>query len=63
VNTLRASPAHTARRLNGPSAEIKEQLGGYYLIVAPDLDAAISGAARCPGASQGAIEVRPIWAM
>ncbi len=49
--------------LNGPYAEVKEQLGGYYLIEAPDLDAAIGWAARCPGASVGAIEVRPIWAM
>jgi hypothetical protein len=49
--------------LNGPYAEIKEQLGGYYLIEAPDLDAAIAWAARCPGAEAGAIEVRPIWAM
>ena len=48
--------------LNGPYAEVKEQLGGYYLIEAPDLDAAIGWAARCPGAAQGAIEVRPIWA-
>jgi hypothetical protein len=49
--------------LNGPYAEIKEQLGGYYLIEAPDLDAAIEWAARCPGAQYGAMEVRPIWAM
>ncbi len=49
--------------LNGPYAEIKEQLGGYYLIEAADLDAAIGWAARCPGAATGAIEVRPIWAM
>ena len=49
--------------LNGPYAEIKEQLGGYYLIEAPDLDQAIAWAARCPGAQTGAIEVRPIWAM
>ena len=49
--------------LNGPYAEVKEQLGGYILIDAPDLDAAISWAARCPGAEDGAIEVRPIWAM
>ena len=34
--------------LNGPYAEVKEQLGGYYLIEAPDLDAAIGWAARCP---------------
>ena len=49
--------------LNGPYAEVKEQLGGYYLIDVPDLDAAISWAARCPGAQHGAIEVRPIWTM
>ena len=47
--------------LNGPYAETKEQLGGYYLIEAPDLDAALSWAARCPGAGYGTIEVRPIW--
>jgi hypothetical protein len=46
--------------LNGPYAETKEQLGGYYLIEAPDLDAAIAWAARCPGAQTGAMEVRPI---
>jgi hypothetical protein len=49
--------------LNGPYAEIKEQLGGYFVIEAPDLDGAIAWAARCPGAQDGAIEVRPIWAM
>ena len=49
--------------LNGPYAEIKEQLGGFYLIEAADLDAAIGWAARCPGAQFGAIEVRPIWPM
>ncbi len=49
--------------LNGPYAETREQLGGYYLIDVPDLDAALAWAARCPGASQGSIEVRPIWAM
>jgi hypothetical protein len=47
--------------LNGPYAETKEQLGGYYLIDVPDLDAAISWAARCPGAGHGTIEVRPLW--
>ncbi len=49
--------------LNGPYAETKEQLGGYFLINVPDLDAALSWAARCPGASHGTIEVRPIWSM
>jgi hypothetical protein len=49
--------------LDGPYAETKEQLGGYYLIDVPDLDAALSWAARCPGASFGTIEVRPVWTM
>ena len=49
--------------LNGPYADTKEQLGGYYVIDVPDLDAALSWAARCPGASFGTMEVRPIWAM
>ena len=49
--------------LDGPYAETKEQLAGYYLIDVPDLDAALSWAARCPGASFGAIEVRPVWTM
>jgi hypothetical protein len=49
--------------LNGPYVDTKEQLGGYFLIEAPDLDAAIGWAARCPGASHGAVEVRPLWAM
>ena len=51
------------RVLDGPYAETKEQLGGYYLIDAPDLDSALSWAARCPGAGHGVVEVRPIWAM
>jgi hypothetical protein len=49
--------------LDGPYADSKEQLGGYYLIEAPDLDGAIAWAARCPGASHGTIEVRPVWEM
>ena len=49
--------------LNGPYAETKEQLGGYYMIDVPDMDAALTWAARCPGASHGAIEVRPVWSM
>jgi hypothetical protein len=50
------------RVLNGPYADTREQLGGYYLIDVPDLDTAISWAARCPGASHGVIEVRQLWA-
>ena len=49
--------------LNGPYAETREQLGGYYLIETKDLDAALAWAARCPGASHGTVEVRPVWAM
>jgi hypothetical protein len=47
--------------LNGPFAETREELGGYYLIDVPDLDAALAWAARCPGAGHGVVEVRPIW--
>ena len=46
---------------DGPFAETREQLGGYYLIEAKDLDTALGIAARIPGARYGSIEVRPIW--
>jgi hypothetical protein len=49
--------------LNGPYAETREQLGGFYMLEAADLDAALSWAARCPAASYGLVEVRPIWTM
>ena len=70
-NRLRNADASTTVRvrggktevLNGPFIETREQLGGYYLIDVPDLDAALSWAARCPGASHGTVEERPIWAM
>jgi hypothetical protein len=45
---------------DGPFAETREQLGGYYLIDAKDLDEAIGIAARIPGASRGTIEIRPV---
>ena len=45
---------------DGPFAETKEQLGGYVLVEAKDLDEAISIAAKIPGAKHGSIEVRPI---
>jgi hypothetical protein len=48
---------------DGPYAETKEQLGGYYLVEAKDLNDAIQVAARIPGARLGAIEVRPIMQM
>lgn len=46
---------------DGPFAETREQLGGFYLVEAKDLDEAIALAARIPGARHGSIEVRPIW--
>ena len=45
---------------DGPFAETKEQLGGYYLIEAKDLNDAIQVAARIPGAATGSVEVRPV---
>jgi len=48
---------------DGPYAETKEQLGGYYVIEVPDLDKALEWAARCPAASTGAVEVRPNLSM
>jgi hypothetical protein len=46
---------------DGPFAETKEQLGGFYLVDCKDLDEAIEVAALIPGARTGSIEVRPIW--
>jgi len=48
---------------DGPFAETREQLGGYYLVEAKDLDEAIAIAARIPGAKTGSIEVRPVMKM
>ena len=44
---------------DGPYAETKEQFGGYYIIDCPDMDAAMSWAAKCPAATWGQIEIRP----
>ena len=62
------STATTVRVVNGetvttdgPFAETKEALGGFYLIEARDLDEAIETAAKIPAAREGSIEVRPIW--
>jgi hypothetical protein len=64
ATTVRAGNSNgKSQVLNGPYAESREQLGGFVLIDVPDLDAAISWAARCPGASHGTMEVRPIWQM
>ena len=45
---------------DGPYADSKEELGGYYIIDVPDLDAALQWAARNPAAALGAVEVRPV---
>jgi hypothetical protein len=51
---------HDKRQVqDGPFADTKEQLGGYFVIDVPDLDRALEWAARCPSASTGAAEVRP----
>jgi hypothetical protein len=62
ASTVRVTDGGT-KVLDGPYADTKEQLGGYYIVDVPDLDAALKWAARCPGAAQGLIEVRPIWSM
>jgi hypothetical protein len=63
ASTVRVADGKT-KVLDGPYAETKEQLAGYYMIEVPDLDAALSWASRCPGANHGgAMEVRPLWEM
>jgi len=62
ATTLRTTDGKT-QVLDGPFADSKEQLGGYYLIDVPDLDAALSWACRCPGVGHGVVEVRAIWDM
>jgi hypothetical protein len=69
ANRLRDTPTATTVRVrdgktlttDGPFAETREALGGYYLIEAKDLDEATAIAARIPTARTGSIEVRPIW--
>jgi len=65
VDTAATVRLHAGRRhvQDGPYADTKEQLGGYYMIEVPDIDAALAWAARCPGAGTGSLEVRPVWAM
>jgi len=48
---------------DGPFADTKEQLGGYYVIEVPGLDQALDWAARCPSAASGCVEVRPNLSM
>jgi hypothetical protein len=70
VSANRLKPADTATTIrvrngkvlmtDGPFAETKEQLGGYYLIEARDLNEAIQVASKIPGAKRGCVEIRPI---
>ena len=62
ATTVRA-PGGAVQIHDGPFAETKEQLGGYYLIEAPDLDAALTWAKKCPAVGYGAVEVRPVFVM
>lgn len=62
VSTATSVQLRGGKRLvtDGPFAETREQLGGYYLVDANDLDEAIEIAARIPGATWGTIEIRPV---
>ena len=62
VSTATSVRVRNGKRLvtDGPFAETREQLGGYYLIDAKDLDEAIDIAARIPGARWGTVEIRPV---
>ena len=70
-NRLRPSSTATTMRttngktqvLDGPFADSKEQLAGYFLIDVPDLDAAMSWAGKCPAVQHGIVEVRAAWTM
>ena len=69
----RLKPASTATTIrwdhgahvlhDGPFAETHEELGGFYIIDVPDLDAALEWAKRIPVPGKGSIEVRPVWPM
>jgi hypothetical protein len=60
ATTVRVQDGQTVAT-DGPFAETKEALGGFYLVDARDLDDAIELAAKIPAAKHGSIEIRPIW--
>lgn len=62
ATTVRAKDSDFAV-MDGPYAETKEELGGFYMIDVADLDAALKWARQCPTARHGIVEVRPIWEM
>jgi hypothetical protein len=61
ATTVRVREGRTTTT-DGPFAETKEQLGGFYLIEVADLDEAMKWAAQCPSAKTGSLEVRPVMA-
>jgi hypothetical protein len=64
ADATRVSNRHGKRVVvDGPFAETKEALGGYFLIECASKQEAIEWAARCPGADHGTMDVRPIWEM
>lgn len=63
ATSVQVAPAGERIVTDGPFAETREYLGGYYILDLPDLDAAIDWAARCPGARSRRVEIRPIQAI
>jgi hypothetical protein len=65
VSTATSVQVRNGKRLvtDGPFAETREQLGGYYMVEAKDLDQAIDIAGRIPGARKGTVEIRPVVAL
>ncbi len=59
ATTVRVKDGETIMT-DGPFAETKEQLGGFYLLDVANLDEALEAAAKCPGALTGSIEIRPV---
>jgi len=62
ATTVRVSPGGRTVQ-DGPFADTKEQLGGYFILDVPDLDTALRWAADCPAAADAGVEVRPVLAM
>lgn len=62
AKTVRIRDGNTMNA-DGPFAETKEQLGGFYILECKDIDEAAAWAAKIPGAKDGSVEVRPIWEM
>jgi hypothetical protein len=60
ATTIRARHGET-QITDGPFAETKEYLGGYYLVEAPDLDSVLERAKNMPNVHRGSVEVRPVW--